>query len=353
MVEFTRLIFFAALVCSDIGKDLYSGPSGPWQSSSDCNPGVQFPIELSPVDGSSARQNRTSTLGSFRKWSALGDNYGKSLDVELMEKSSFYALTEIFKLSAASESRFLNFLELKMSPDGGLFTNSTLEETQSQAEDILTVLEGQRRHVREIISSLTDKGLSNWPGPPLQNQEQRKKIQVAATSISEDFIHLEARINSCKTLCSDKIALGANYAMMRESEIAIQQSQRIARLTTIAFFFVPMSFTTSIFGMNITEISMKTMRFWFGGIFIILAFSALIIIWDHPHFERSQRKSWKLIKSFMRSVNFLKLHKTRSISRSPKHERVAWMCVCINTIFVKTELLCVLNASGMWYQSSR
>ncbi|KAB5584717.1 hypothetical protein GE09DRAFT_1067956 [Coniochaeta sp. 2T2.1] len=41
-----------------------------------------------------------------------------------------------------------------------------------------------------------------------------------------------------------------NAAAIDESQKAIAQAEGVAKLTTLAFFFVPLSFTTSIFGMN-------------------------------------------------------------------------------------------------------
>lgn len=46
-----------------------------------------------------------------------------------------------------------------------------------------------------------------------------------------------------------------NAAAIDESQKAISQAEGVAKLTTLAFFFVPLSFTTSVFGMNFLELS--------------------------------------------------------------------------------------------------
>lgn len=46
-----------------------------------------------------------------------------------------------------------------------------------------------------------------------------------------------------------------NAAAIDESQKAISQAEGVAKLTTLAFFFVPLSFTTSVFGLNFRELS--------------------------------------------------------------------------------------------------
>lgn len=49
---------------------------------------------------------------------------------------------------------------------------------------------------------------------------------------------------------------------VRDSQLSIEQSQRAIRLTLLAFIYVPLSFVTGIFGMNIQEISGTGLSIW-------------------------------------------------------------------------------------------
>lgn len=47
-----------------------------------------------------------------------------------------------------------------------------------------------------------------------------------------------------------------------ESREAIDQAKRMGKLTFLAFIFVPLSFTTSFFGMNVKELDAKKVSIW-------------------------------------------------------------------------------------------
>lgn len=49
---------------------------------------------------------------------------------------------------------------------------------------------------------------------------------------------------------------------VRDSQLSIEQSQRATRLTQLAFIYVPLSFVTGIFGMNVQEISATGLSIW-------------------------------------------------------------------------------------------
>jgi Mg2+ and Co2+ transporter CorA len=68
-----------------------------------------------------------------------------------------------------------------------------------------------------------------------------------------------------------------------ESKKAIDQAERVTRLTLLAFIFVPLAFTTSFFGMNVKELSGTTTSLWWWAAFtvpvLILAFIGLFFDW--------------------------------------------------------------------------
>lgn len=49
---------------------------------------------------------------------------------------------------------------------------------------------------------------------------------------------------------------------VRDSQQSIEQSQRATRLTQLAFIYIPLSFVTGIFGMNIQEINSTGLSIW-------------------------------------------------------------------------------------------
>ena len=70
-----------------------------------------------------------------------------------------------------------------------------------------------------------------------------------------------------ETRCMNRFSLMA-------STQSVHQSESIGRLTILAFVFIPLSFVTSFFGMNIVEFGTGSIRIW---VFIVSA-SALVLV---------------------------------------------------------------------------
>jgi len=72
-----------------------------------------------------------------------------------------------------------------------------------------------------------------------------------------------------------------NHAMLQESRKAINQSIKIERLTLLAFFFAPLGFLTSFFGMNFSQFGQGTLSVWifFTAMVPVLMLSATVLFW--------------------------------------------------------------------------
>lgn len=53
-----------------------------------------------------------------------------------------------------------------------------------------------------------------------------------------------------------------SFAALQDSHKSVKYADSVGRLTTLAFFFIPLSFITSIFGMNLAEFGTGEVRFW-------------------------------------------------------------------------------------------
>ena len=66
-----------------------------------------------------------------------------------------------------------------------------------------------------------------------------------------DYEQLHARCIELSKMCTPGINLAMNKAAIEESRKAIEQSARLKKLTLLATLFVPLTFSTSLFGVNI------------------------------------------------------------------------------------------------------
>ena len=85
---------------------------------------------------------------------------------------------------------------------------------------------------------------------------------VLSSPIQADFDDLTKEISSLTTRAQSTFQdIMANMSIV-ESQKAIAQAETISKLTNLAFFFIPLRLTASIFGMNITVGSNTHYRLW-------------------------------------------------------------------------------------------
>jgi Mg2+ and Co2+ transporter CorA len=72
----------------------------------------------------------------------------------------------------------------------------------------------------------------------------------------------------------DSFNLLISSTSVMQAELAIEQGIRGQRLTTLAFLYIPLSFVTGIFGMNVKEINGSPLSVWVSV--VALAITAMI-----------------------------------------------------------------------------
>lgn len=79
---------------------------------------------------------------------------------------------------------------------------------------------------------------------------------------------------------------------IQASQRSIEEAVSVKRLTQLAFIFIPLSFVTSLYGMNVKEISGDGVRLW---VFFVTALCVMFMIYFMWLFARSLELFWKLI----------------------------------------------------------
>jgi hypothetical protein len=300
----------AAIVCSDAGRDLSLGPPGPWTniddrkySSSTIYPTLQHLSRGFYRTNSNLKPDPNVDRGAhFQSASLLPEQFSTTLDVSTMRINPFYALTELFRFSAFSENQFLNLMEQKITPDAGykslkqetptlsnlLYFREILEAHIVQLKNTVKVIRGRGTH----WTSSCEKGAPAGPPPT----SQRTKADTAASMLLEDFEYLLERAETLKHRCDQGMAVIMNNAMLAESKRAIHQAKGVAKLTLVAFFYIPFSFTTSFFGMNFQELGTGKLSVWawFATSIPVFLITLAFLILDVSAFRRvtSQLGRW-------------------------------------------------------------
>ncbi|KAK0615124.1 hypothetical protein B0T17DRAFT_646595 [Bombardia bombarda] len=192
-------------------------------------------------------------------------NYGRNLDKHIAANDSFYALKEIFTFASLSENQFLNMLETMLLEE---LDHARLVRHDDNAT-ISNLLYNQQvldRHIQQIRSSLAafqSQDSLDWPRGRFEQQAgKQQKMDDATKSLIQDYEYLLSRADMLSEKCSRGMQVVMNNAAIKESREAISQAADMAKLTRLAFIFVPLSFTASFFGMNFVQISQGDLPLW-------------------------------------------------------------------------------------------
>lgn len=86
---------------------------------------------------------------------------------------------------------------------------------------------------------------SRWNQSPIENMSR----------LIDEATKLEAFLMETFQLLMSSISV-------QDNRLSIDQSQRASRLTTLAFIYVPLSFVTGVFGMNVQQINHTGLNIW-------------------------------------------------------------------------------------------
>jgi hypothetical protein len=175
-------------------------------------------------------------------------NYGSYLKTEIMAYDAFYALNELFEFSAASVDQVLEQLEGNISP-------TSLRHSHTKLSELLLVkflVDDYRNYVADSLETVRNRGNPKWPRA--NDPKQREKADRAACQLESRYQRLLERCGRISEHCASSITILTNKETQRQAEQAIQQTDRLSKLSFLAYFYIPLSFATSFYGMNFKEL---------------------------------------------------------------------------------------------------
>lgn len=230
-------------------------------------------------------------------------DYGRSLHPAVMAQDAFYCLAEIFQTSATSINQLLNLIDTnsdwwtqnqldlrprKLAPDQDALPE--LKETKS-------ILYHQAKKIKAALESIENAKLPLWPKD--ESEDGSRKARIKLESIERDFKHLLDRSEALHNRATEAITVLMSTMSISESRKAIQQTERVSKLTFLAFVFVPLSFTTSFFGMNVKQLGESDLgiHWWFVLSVPITVMAVALYFID---------VSWILpwVKTFVRKITY-------------------------------------------------
>jgi hypothetical protein len=275
-----------ALVLSDIGSSLSEGLQGPWLSTSDRSdprsnvgrtkffPTIQhrrrIAFRAGPVNG----DIRDATCQRFPQTaSLLCLDYGRLLKRSAMSSDPFYALHDFFSFTASSENQLLNLMDSYVGNVTGHTVLNDEHPTLANLRYYQEILEAHVERLEDTMRIIRLRGCSRWPRAA-KDHEHFVKVEASADWLLHDYEYLHSRALAIRKRCDRGMSVIMNDMNLAESQRAITQAGIVKRLTSIAFVYIPLSFTTSFFGMNIRQLGSGAMPIW---VWVATSVSVLVL----------------------------------------------------------------------------
>jgi hypothetical protein len=230
------------------------------------------------------------------------------------------ALGPIFTYAAFSEVAVLNLLgdmiKKLMEPSGVDDFRDGAFETLQDFEAVLQRHADQLRHAIRSIRILSE-GLPGRPKhlrhrssdassppdtkdyfvqafdtPPMTTSSS--STSFSAAGVLEDYEDLLDRCTRLQKRVSDAMSTEMNRAMILESRKAIEQSERTKKLTLLATYFIPLSFTASLFGMNFGVFGQGGLPLWW---YVVIAVPLTLVThlmysWNEQTSLEGRARNW-------------------------------------------------------------
>jgi hypothetical protein len=309
----------------DQGRDLAVSPTGPWGSHLKAN-GFAFPViqhhpkmtvrntvnitsPAMPKDPASS-QSRLSSSGRDSEFPQSGCllplEYNSLLAlVDLGRRCTrdpVLSLIPTFVHAAFSEVHLFNLMEAQISNEIDALAVNASHGSIENLQFFSNILEKHSAHTKDSLKGLSslfehtgegDDSQRRWSesispsidAPDLEGAFQTSSAGSGTFSVSglkEDFRDHYTRCNKLIDRCSMGIQTMMNKAMVLESHKAIEQAEDLKKLTLLASFFIPLSFVSSVFGMNFKIMGQGSLAlWWFFAIAIpVTAVAQIWYIWD-------------------------------------------------------------------------
>ncbi|OCK76178.1 hypothetical protein K432DRAFT_408394 [Lepidopterella palustris CBS 459.81] len=257
-----------AIIWLDNGRDLSQSVPGPWcpppsirSWETHFHPIIQHRpyIALQPHQAPNPSPSPTShRWEASQNASLLPLSYGSTLDRTIMLHDALYALTELFQFAAFSEVQFLNMLRSLLTRElaGGAQDSHAVANLRYMKR----LVDEHASRTAQTIALLAARADVDWPRA--RDAAQRAQADKSASLLHRDFLALEQDARSISAACQQGIEAIVSRQVFLESAKVVDNAERVRRLTLLATVFIPLSFTTSLFGMNFEQFGTGKLSVW-------------------------------------------------------------------------------------------
>jgi hypothetical protein len=227
--------------------------------------------------------------------SVLPARYGETLDWNQLSEDPILILQELFNFQSAAAIQYLNMLRKTISQ----LTARTqpIDDGRVNMEDILhfeyakTILVRWSANFRGLTQALDAGPLRNDTASPESREKRTRMLQ----SLKRDLEFLQNEANTITELCDGgKSAILSNFSISearRTTEEARLVTELTKATTRLTFIFLPISFVTSVFGMNFQQFGQGSLSIWLWVevTLPLLVVCIIMVEWGGPIMSYSQK----------------------------------------------------------------
>ncbi|MCJ1439385.1 hypothetical protein MMC27_008779 [Xylographa pallens] len=303
------------IIFMDCGEDLRASPAGPWLDEAEPwkanfhshffpNSLHRSNIVLQPQLWKDNHPLDKKKLGNTQRMtqsaSRLHLRYGRFLDSDIMSRNPIYALHELFAFVASAELQFLDLMAENLEKElGGQLNEDEIDLdnyevnliSQSNILRARRLLEEHIQDLNEVLCFFRHKGdMITWSQS--SQQEKSDMADAAVNDLEQDYQYLMNRAETLRLHCERAMTIAMNSASIAEARRGIQQGKSLFKFTVLASLYVPLSFTTSFFGMNIMQFGNGDVNIWifFVVTLPIFGISALFLFYDWQKLHKLYRR---------------------------------------------------------------
>jgi hypothetical protein len=226
----------------------------------------------------------------------------------------------LFAHAAFSEVQFLNLMESRIQIQISAIAQGVPADTLGTLQYFSNILNRHAQQLKDSTRALCKLAERSTQGKTSETETIRNiaynssSTTFTAKGLLEDYEELHVRCIELSNMCTGGINLAMNKTTIEESRKAIEQSERLKRLTLLATLFIPLSFSSSLLGMNIDLLGQNAVRFWWFFVLCvpITLFAYTVYLWDSQVLMQFWLRFWKRCGGVRRDVTTERIEKDPS-----------------------------------------
>jgi hypothetical protein len=201
------------------------------------------------------------------------------LDHAIAALDPHYALSPIFRFAAHENNAFLAGVTRRYE-----MISSTVWDPALSDENVHRLIlhkhlldDNAARH-EQVLRFLRSPNLAKWA--ERLSPAQRVIADTAKRDVEADYEYLLQRCKEYSEHHHVAIGILVNSTALRRNEKQIVLAKQVTKLTVLATVFLPLSFCTSIFGMNFNELDNLSIWVWAAVTLVIGIVTFVVYQWD-------------------------------------------------------------------------